>query len=111
MANTTRTLNKSSCFCPDDCNSIIFTDEITSEQLYPLFSQTFQRLTNKDNYLGKLKEKLKNAKDVYEQKILQDRYDDIIRSSSVAHFYFKESGIIKYSQEEVFGSTEFVGRL
>ena len=48
---------------------------------------------------------------VYEAKLLEDRYDDIIESSSVVHFYFKESGIIKYTQEEVFGTTELIGNL
>ena len=46
---------------------------------------------------------------VYEAKLLEDRYDDIIESSSVVHFYFKESGIIKYTQEEVFGTTQLIG--
>ena len=101
-------MNTSNCFCPADCNSIIYTDEITSENLSPLYSQIFQLLAN--SHLRKLDENIKNAKDAYKQKILQDMYDDIISSSSVAHFYFKESGIIKYSQEEVFGTTEFIGK-
>ena len=46
---------------------------------------------------------------MYEAKLLEDRYDDIIESSSVVHFYFKESGIIKYTQEEVFGTTQLIG--
>ena len=49
--------------------------------------------------------------DPYKSKILKDRYDDIVSSSSVVHFYFKEKGIMKYSQEEVFGATEFIGNL
>ena len=99
-------MNKSDCFCPQDCNSVIYSQEISIEKLYPTYSQTFHQLDNKDNYLGRLVEKIKNEKDPYMQKFLKDRFDDVIGSSSVAHFYFKENGIIKYSQEEVFGSSE-----
>ena len=60
--------------------------------------------------MWKLEERLKSATDLYEQKILKDQYDDIIESSSVVHFYFKESGILKYSQEEVFGTTDLIGK-
>ena len=56
-----------------------------------------------------MEEQLKNATDLYDQKLLRDRYDDVIGSSSVVHFYFKEKGIIKYSQEEVFGTTALIG--
>ena len=100
--------------CPIDCNSIIYTQEISTEQLYPLYSQTFSLLDNVDNYLWLLDQQLKNATitgDLYKQKILKDTYDDIISSSSVVHFYFKERGLMKYSQEEVFGYTELIGNL
>ena len=113
LANTSRNINTEMCVCPMDCNSLLYTTEISSEQLYPLYSQTFGLLSNKDNFLWKLDKKLQNAKKdkkLYEQKILKDNYDDIISSSSVIHFYFKEKGIWKYSQEEVFGYTELVGR-
>ena len=106
LAKTTNALNKSNCFCPPDCNSVIYSQEISSEKLYPAYSQTFLQLGNKDNYLGKLNEKLKNETNPYMRKFLEDMTDDIIDSSSVAHFYFKENGIIKYSQEEVFGTSE-----
>ena len=112
LANTSRTVDTEMCVCPMDCNSLLYTTEISSEQLYPLYSQTFGLLSNKDNFLWKLDKKLQNAKKdkkLYEQKILKDNYDDIISSSSVIHFYFKERGIMKYSQEEVFGTTELVG--
>ena len=112
LANTSRTVDPEMCICPEDCNSLIYTTEISSEQLYPLYSQTFGLLSSKDNFLWKLDKKLQNAikdKKLYEQKILKDNYDDIISSSSVVHFYFKERGIWKYSQEEVFGYTELVG--
>ena len=99
-------LNKSNCFCPPDCNSVIYSQEISSEKLYPAYSHTFRQLGSEDNYLGKLLEKMKNEKDPYMQKLLKDEFDDLIDSSSVAHFYFKENGIIKYSQEEVFGMSE-----
>ena len=90
----------------------MYTTEISSEQLYPLYSQTFGLLSNQDNFLWTLDKKVQNAignAKLYEQKILKDKYDDIISSSSVVHFYFKERGIMKYSQEEVFGTTELVG--
>ena len=111
MANYSRNFNKSSCNCPSDCNSITYSKEISTEQLYPLYSQTFNLLSNTNNYLWKLEEQLKSATDLYEQKLLRDRYDDVIESSSVVHFYFKESGILKYSQEEVFGTTDLIGTL
>ena len=85
--------------------------EISTEQLYPLYSQTFNLLSNTNNYLWKLEEQLKSATDIYEQKLLRDRYNDVIESSSVVHFYFRESGILKYSQEEVFGATDLIGTL
>ena len=110
MANTSRNINETSCNCPSDCNSITYTKEISTEQLYPLYSQTFNLLSNTNNYLWKLEEQLKNATDLYEQKLLRDRYDDVIGSSSVVHFYFMENGILKYSQEEVFGTTALIGR-
>ena len=112
MANTSRTLDTEMCVCPMDCNSLTYTTGISSEQLYPLYSQTFGILSNKGNFLWTLDKKVKNAVEnekLYEQKILKDKYDDIISSSSVVHFYFKERGIMKYSQEEVFGTTELVG--
>ena len=112
LANTSRTVDPEMCICPEDCNSLIYTTEISSEQLYPLYSQTFGLLSSKDNFLWTLNKKLQNAikdKKLYQQKILKDNYDDIISSSSVVHFYFKERGIWKYSQEEVFGYTELVG--
>ena len=110
MANTSRNIDTSSCTCPTDCNSITYSKEISTEQLYPLYSQTFNLLGNTNNYLWKLEEQLKSATDLYEQKLLRDRYDDVIESSSVVHFYFKESGILKYSQEEVFDTTDLIGR-
>ena len=113
LANTSRTVDPEMCVCPEDCNSLIYTTEISSEQLYPLYSQTFGLLSSKDNFLWTLNKKLQNAikdKKLYQQKILKDNYDDIISSSSVIHFYFKERGIWKYSQEEVFGYTELVGK-
>ena len=90
---------------------MIFTHEISAEQLYPSYSQTFSLLRKKDNYLWTLEEKLSsNVTDLYQEKILMDQYKDIIESSSVVHFYFKEGGIIKYSQEEVFGTMDLVGK-
>ena len=109
MANTSRNIDTSSCTCPTDCNSISYSKEISTEQLYPLYSQTFNLLSNTNNYLWKLEERLKSATDLYEQKLLRDRYDDVIESSSVVHFYFRESGILKYSQEEVFGLVDLIG--
>ena len=114
LANISRIANAKECTCPIDCNSIIYTQEISTEQLYPLYSQTFSLLDNEDNYLWLLDQKLKTATitgDLYKIKILKDTYDDIISSSSVVHFYFKESGLMKYSQEEVFGYTELIGKL
>ena len=113
LTKMSRTFDPEICLCPVDCNSLKYNQEISSEQLYPLYSQTFGLLSNKDNFLWKLDKKLQNAKKdkkLYEQKILKDNYDDIISSSSVIHFYFKERGIWKYSQEEVFGYTELVGK-
>ena len=110
LANTSRNIDDTSCNCPNDCNSITYSKEISTEQLYPLYSQTFNLLGNTNNYLWKLEEQLKSATDSYEQKLLRDRYDDVIESSSVVHFYFKESGILKYSQEEVFATTDHIGR-
>ena len=109
LANSPRNSNKNSCKCPSDCNSVTYSKDISTESLYPLYSQTFNLLSNTDNYLWKLEERLKSVTDVYQQKILKDQYDDIIESSSVVHFYFKESGIIKYTQEEVFGTTQLIG--
>ena len=111
LANTSRNVNASTCDCPSDCNSITYLKEISTEQLYPLYSQTFNLLSNTNNYLWKLEEQLKSATDIYEQKLLRDRYNDVIESSSVVHFYFRESGILKYSQEEVFGATDLIGNL
>ena len=111
MASTSRNFDDNSCECPNDCNSITYSKDISAEQLYPLYSQTFNLLSNTNNYLWKLEEQLKSATDIYEQKLLRDRYNDVIESSSVVHFYFRESGILKYSQEEVFGATDLIGTL
>ena len=78
------------------------------EELYPSYSQTFLRLSNKDNYLGKLKTKMNSEQDPYKQKFFKDLYQDVIDSSSVVHFYFKEGGIIKYSQDEVFDESNLI---
>ena len=112
LTKMSRTFDPENCTCPVDCNSLKYNQEISSEQLYPLYSQTFGLLSNENNLLRTLDKKIQNAiknGKVYEQKILKDNYDDIISSSSVVHFYFKERGIWKYSQEEVFGYTELVG--
>ena len=112
LTKMSRTFDPEICLCPVDCNSLKYNQEISSEQLYPLYSQTFGLLSNENNLLRTLEKNIQNAiknGKVYEQKILKDNYDDIISSSSVVHFYFKESGIMKYSQEEVFGYTELVG--
>ena len=111
LASTSRNFDDNSCECPNDCNSITYSKDISAEQLYPLYSQTFNLLSNTNNYLWKLEEQLKSATDIYEQKLLRDRYNDVIESSSVVHFYFRESGILKYSQEEVFGATDLIGNL
>ena len=105
----TRNINPDDCNCPMDCNSMIFTPEISTEQLYPLYSQSFNLLSNINNALWNLEKQMNNVTDLYQRKILKDKYDDIIASSSVAHFYFKENGIIKYSQEEVFGTMDLIG--
>ena len=112
LANTSRIFSTEKCVCPVDCNSMVYNQEISSEQLYPLYSQTFSLLNNEGNYLWTLEREMEEAVlDPYKSKILKDRYDDIVSSSSVVHFYFKEKGIMKYSQEEVFGATEFIGNL
>ena len=109
LANITRALNSSICECPNDCNSIIYDQSISQEQLNPTYSQTFNRLSKTNSFLWKLDAELKNTSDSYKHKVLKDQYSDIVASSSVVHFFFKESGIIKYSQEEVHGTMELVG--
>ena len=110
LANITRALNSSICECPNDCNSIIYDQSISQEQLNPTYSQTFNRLSKTNSFLWKLDAELKNTSDSYKYKVLKDQYSDIVASSSVVHFFFKENGIIKYSQEEVHGTMELVGK-
>ena len=40
-----------------------------------------------------------------------DKYVDSQQNFSMAHFYFKELGIVKYSRDELYGIMDVIGKL
>ena len=62
-----------------------------------------------DNKYKKLKEQLDNTTDPYEQDELKYRLSSSTNKMSVAHFYFKDMGCIKYDRDELFGTMDVIG--
>ena len=62
-----------------------------------------------DNKYKKLKEQLDNTTDPYEQDELKYRLGSSTYKMSVAHFYFKDMGCIKYDRDKLFGTMDVIG--
>ena len=106
-----------SCECPIDCDEVIYTQEMSQASLKLENSPIFVFMSTKDNFLGKLDEKIDNSTNdgfsvtnVKKVVALKKKRQQIIDKSSVVHFYFKEPGIVKYSREELYGTMDVIGK-
>ena len=66
-------------------------------------------LNEKPNYLWKANEILKNASE-NNKLFLEEKIKQITEKSSVIHFYFKETGIVLYLREELYGIMDLIGK-
>ena len=66
-------------------------------------------LNEKPNYLWKANEILKNASET-NKLFLEEKIKQITEKSSVIHFYFKETGIVLYLREELYGIMDLIGK-
>ena len=99
-----------SCECPIDCDEVIYTQEMSQASLKLENSPIFVFMSTKDNFLGKLDEKIENSTNAKKVAALKKKRQQIIDKSSVVHFYFKEPGIVKYSREELYGTMDVIGK-
>ena len=42
---------------------------------------------------------------------LNETIDAVLKESSVIHFYFKQTGIVQYSRDELYGIMDLVGMI
>ena len=97
------------CTCPNDCEETIYSQEISQARIRPK-SNIFNRLSAKPNYLWKLRDLVsKDTTSESKAKKLNETIDDIEQYSSVVHFYFKQTGIVQYSRDELYGIMDLVG--
>ena len=66
-------------------------------------------LNEKPNYLWKANEILKTASE-NNKLFLEEKIKQITEKSSVIHFYFKETGIVLYLREELYGIMDLIGK-
>ena len=98
-----------SCECPDNCDEVIYTQEMSQANLRLANSQIFDVMSTKGNYLWLLDEQIKNSTKEIKVKALKEKRQEVIDTSSVVHFYFKEPGIVKYTREELYGTMDVIG--
>lgn len=95
------------CNCPLDCEETVYSQELSQANTVGR-GTTFSRLKAKGNYLWKLQESIDNATTPAKAKKLENLYKEIMNSSSLVHFYFKETGIVQYTREELYGIMDLV---
>ena len=99
------------CNCPLDCEETVYNQEISQASFInkgPIMST----LASGDNYIRKLRQEQQNATKHDDWKLsnsIEIKLAEIFQTISVAHFYFKEPGIVQYSREELFGVMDLVG--
>ena len=99
------------CTCPNDCEETIYSQEISQARIRPK-SNIFNRLSNKPNYLWKLRDMIgKDTTSESKATKLNETIDAVLKESSVIHFYFKQTGIVQYSRDELYGIMDLVGMI
>ena len=74
--------------------------------------RAFSRLKVKPNYLWQLKDLMeKNTTSENKRNKLNQTINDITSHGSVVHFYFKETGVVLYNRDELYGIMDLVGKL
>ena len=53
----------------------------------------------------------KNTTSEKKRQKLNETIQDIINFSSVVHFYFKETGVVLYNRDELYGIMDLIGKL
>ena len=99
------------CNCPLDCEETVYSQEISQASIRS-GSNIFNRLKVKPNYLWQLKDKMeKNTTNENQRNKLNHTINDITSHGSVVHFYFKETGVVLYNRDELYGIMDLVGKI
>ena len=99
------------CNCPMDCQDTVYTQEISQANMRPN-SNIFNRLRVKPNYLWHLQDLMeKNSNNTKKVRKYNQTIQDIIENSSVVHFYFKETGVVLFTRDELYGIMDLVGMI
>ena len=90
-------INGASCNCPNDCEEVTYSQEISQARIGQL-NEEFEQSILKDgfNKYGKLLKKSKNESIPSEKRDKYARTFDTAKVDfSIVHFYFKELGLVK----------------
>ena len=99
------------CSCPMDCEETVYNQEISQANIRQK-SNIFNRLKVKPNYLWQLQDQMeKNKNSTKKVRKFNQTIQDIIETSSVVHFYFKESGVVLFTRDELYGIMDLVGMI
>ena len=102
------------CNCPVECESVIYTQEVSqAERIEASVSPLIGKMNQKTLALGKLQEKIDNATDegkTGKAEKLKKIRDEVIQYSSIVHFSFKERGIVQYSREQLYTIMDVIGK-
>ena len=99
------------CNCPLDCEETVYSQEI-SQATIRSGNNIFNRLKVKPNYLWQLKDLMeKNTTSENKRNKLNQTINDITSHGSVVHFYFKETGVVLYNRDELYGIMDLVGKI
>ena len=94
-----------------DCQDTVYTQEISQANMRPN-SNIFNRLRVKPNYLWHLQDLMeKNSNNTKKVRKYNQTIQDIIENSSVVHFYFKETGVVLFTRDELYGIMDLVGMI
>ena len=105
------------CSCPVECQATLYSQEISqsdrrtgTELKKYMRPPLFQRMSKKPLPIWVLEEKIKNLTKAGKSSIrLEDLQADILDRASVVHFYFKETGIVQYSREQLYSIMDVIG--
>ena len=105
------------CSCPVECQATLYSQEMSqsdrrtgTELKKYMRPPLFQRMSKKPLPIWVLEEKIKNlTKAGKSSKRLEDLQADILDRASVVHFYFKETGIVQYSREQLYSIMDVIG--
>ena len=104
-------IDGATCNCPLDCEETVYSQEISQASIRS-GSNIFNRLKVKPNYLWQLKDLMeKNTTSENKRNKLNQTINDITSHGSVVHFYFKETGVVLYNRDELYGIMDLVGKI